>query len=132
MNHAKGLLAIFLACNATTVNASLGGDWLSVYACENESDFRACRTCKPSSDMKVRFVVDQKKSTVIIQVRESSTTHPPNRLNDCVVIDERNWSCTSKSEFQWNSDGMASGVYSTKKVFLNRGDTYYTAFSCAK
>ena len=134
MRHIYQLVALVLTCQATTGNAFLGDRWLRMYSCENESDSRVCRTCRPSTspDMKVKFVVDQRKSTVIAQYREDTTTHPPSRFDNCVVIDEKNWSCASKSEFNWNADGMASGVYSMKRVFLNRGEIFYTAFSCAK
>jgi len=132
MKHLMGLIVIALVSQFSAAQAFWGDDWLSLYACENETDSRICKSCR-LSELKVRFVVDRQKRSVITQYREKSMVNPPSEHTNCVVIDTKNWSCESKAKSFVQSDGMANGIFSFKRDFLNaEGATYFTAFSCAK
>ena len=138
MKNLLRLIVVALACQANVAHAFCGYGWLKIYDCENEYQARSCQRCKLDKELLIKFVVNQQKSTVFVQLKENGVISPPDDLGEngtCAVIDDKNWSCSRQgiAGGYITKEGMAAGTYYSNISFFNfRGQLLNNFHSCAK
>ena len=138
MKNLLRLIFVALACQANVAHAFWGDGWLKFYDCENEYQARSCQRCKLDKELLIKFVVNQQKSTVFVQLKENGVISPPDDLGEngtCAVIDDKNWSCSQQgiAGGYITKEGMATGTYSSSHSAFNvHGGLLKEWHSCAK
>ena len=143
MKNLLRLIVVALLFHSNAAQAFWGDRWLNFYDCEEGKEQQCSAGCtlrKGGSDTtnQVRYVVNQKERTVIIQARSKNTTHPPLQYENCVVLDEKNWKCDT-SEVNLLGEfiritAMAEGIASIKHEARKKNGEFIYApgYVCAK
>ena len=129
MRHVS-ILFLFLILSADAL--SWGNNKLSLYECPTITDSMSCSSkCTKRRNDKFEFKVNVNNSIVIRNVYSDGNLFRTDPIENCKVVDEKNWVCldVSKSDFYSKSftqtDSMMNGVYSSH-------GTYSSYYMCGK
>lgn len=114
----------FLALTAT----SFGAQILQGYECPTEVASLSCNSaCNKTASYSIEFKVNKESSLVNRIEYQKGTIESSVYLNNCQVVDEKNWSYDNSSGRMTHKNQMIKGIYSSK---FQVGST--TSFGCAK
>lgn len=128
-------LALTVVMTCVPANALGDGKFLDVYDCVNEGEAIECKSCKKSKEnLRIKFTARSPENAVFFQVNIGGKLLPPERFDGgCAVVDEKNWSCESRSGVFGTRHGMANGIYSSVIGFYSpEGFFKAVESSCAK
>jgi hypothetical protein len=112
-------LSIFIWPNSSAAGFSLFSNDLTPYDCKSEDAARSCTKCElQDKDLKFKIDVNVDKSTVIITyLYKGKNIGGPGALDQCKVVDRKNWQCGKGSSFDEfnnytnNLYGMTNGSF---------------------
>lgn len=108
-------LALTVVMTCVPANALGIGGFLDLYECVNEREAIECKRCNKSKEnLKIKFTARSPENAVFFQVNIGGKLFPPERFEGgCAVVDEKNWSCESRTGGFGTKHGMANGIYSS-------------------
>lgn len=89
---------------------------LQMFRCKDQATAMACNSCERLDGKKIEFKVNVEKSTVLWVHYENGAVKNSNSLENCSVVDAKNWSCEVKPDrsepsFHGSRQTMANGQY---------------------
>jgi hypothetical protein len=135
-----------MACISLNVqSASFFSNSLDVYACTNEEEARSCKKCALEKNVSLQVDVNTDKSIVIQTFFEGKKNIGGGALDNCKVVDKKNWQCGddgSYNEFNTFSKSkqtMTNGIYYSVSILKTRGISKFNiaptnseSYTCAK
>lgn len=126
-----------IAAAALILNATLALAWnpfdskLQVYRCKDQPSAMACNTCERLDGKKMEFKVNVEKSTVMWVLYDNGEVKGTNALENCRVVDSKNWSCEvvpnyGDSSFHGSRQSMANGQYFSSSMIKLSPDSKST------
>ena len=140
----------FLVITAILLKASVTNAWnpfdskLQMYRCKDQASAMVCNSCERLEGKKIEFKVNVEKGTVMWVHFENGQMKATNALENCTVVDAKNWSCEvvpNRSESSWHASrqSMANGQYfsssETKLAAIpsmKMKGNYFVNFGCGK
>lgn len=109
---AFGLLFLFLIFSANSFASS--ETKMTVYECPTLSDSMSCSSkCIKNDNMKWEFKVNVNKALIIKNKYVSNRLVHSDSLDDCKVVDEKNWVCKTVIDPKLtHTFSMTNGIYS--------------------
>jgi hypothetical protein len=97
------------------------------YKCTDQYSAMTCdNSCKIESDMKYQIEVNENKNLVLRTVFYKGKQVDSNLLENCKVINEKNWLCDNSQDYQQlivkiiSKDQMVNAVYATWYFWENK------------
>ena len=131
------ILSIFICQSAF---AGLFDKKLQQYRCKDAEQAHSCTSCeitdlvdKGKSYYKIEFEfkVDKEQNRVMQIIFNLGKTAHSDYLDNCKVIDKKNWICTDKGYFATVTQKMVNGIY-TKIILDTDKRNIFTDYQCAK
>ena len=126
----KTVLATFF-CSSIVFSASADDKYM-LFSCVSEKSALDCGSmCRPIGTISFDARVNNNESSVNV-TRYTENEVAPESLEDCIVVNANNWSCSTESVFQDNLNKMVAGIYFTKQVYRMLDGYIDVTFSCSK
>ena len=131
MGKALVVLLLFIS----PVHAGFFDKKLQQYICPSHADALNCSSeCEKYNGGFIEFKVDKNHSFVSFTVYDNKKIAAQGVDEDCKIIDEKNWNCSTDSSPQMLSvSQMVNGVYSVMLHYRKpNSKVMQTTYSCAK
>lgn len=86
---------------------------LQMYRCTNQSEAMSCNSCQKLEGRKSEFKVSSDKTKVMWVLYENGAVKDSNTYDNCQVVDEKNWTCEVKANYN------DSSYYGGRQVMVN-------------
>ena len=113
-------MLFFLASISFCVNGtSLFSNRLDFYTCANEEAARNCKKCELEKNLSLQLNINVEKSIVIENLFEGKKNLGGRALDNCKVVDKKNWQCGNDgvynelNSFSKSKQSMTNGIYFT-------------------
>ena len=131
------ILSIFICQSAF---AGLFDKKLQQYRCKDSEQAHSCTSCEVTDlvdkgetyyKIEYEFKVDKEQNRVMQIIFNLGKMAQSDYLDNCKVIDKKNWICTDKNHFATVTKKMVNGIYT--KINLDRDNrSPFTYYQCAK
>lgn len=138
------IFTLFITSSSAN-SSSFFSNTLDAYTCNSEETARNCSRCKLEKNVTLQLNVNIDKSVVILNVFEAKKNVGGGALEQCKVVDKKNWQCGNDGSynefntFTQNTHAMVNGVYYSISKFQSRGipktnigPMNSESFTCAK
>jgi hypothetical protein len=138
MHKITFLIFSLLICQSAF--AGLFDNRLQQYRCKDAEQAHSCTSCevtdlveKGKSYFKIEFEfkVDKQQNRVMMIVFDLGKMAQSDYLDNCKVIDNKNWICTNKNSLVTSTKKMVKGIYTGITLDTDKSNIY-TDYQCAK
>ncbi len=118
---------------------------LDIFACSSEEAARNCSRCVREKGVTVQLDVNVEKSVVILNIYEGNKNVNGGPLDECKVVDKKNWQCGNDGKYDdlnnysQSIQGMNNGGFYSIMRYRLQGNPRFNIkpsnteiFNCAK
>ena len=136
----KIVFLIFSLLICQSAFAGLFDNKLQQYRCKDAEQAHSCTSCEVTDlvekcksyyKIELEFKVDKEQNRVIKIVYNLGKMAESDYLNNCKVIDKKNWICANKDSFATSTKKMVNGIYTNISQDSDKRNTF-TYYQCAK
>ena len=129
------MICIFVGTSTESAISGLLDGRLDNYDCKSEQDAISCNNkCKRMKstgiDFQNSFKINVAKNIVMHSQYNNGENFSNSILENCQIVDEKNWICKDSFGGKWVTQQMKNGVYSFVRPDDKAGS--FMQFSCSK